>query len=106
MHVCPKINLNFSRSAVPGNYGHTQNEGQNTAVVGADSYANGDRLSSFFKVHTVVLFCSHYIYAVVGLMQSLYYNETGPLTLPLVRRLHRGVRRHQRIPQLAHSSVT
>jgi len=34
-------------------------------------------------------------------MQSLYYNWTRPLTLRLVRRLHRGVRRHQRIPQLA-----
>jgi len=38
-------------------------------------------------------------------MQSLYYNWTRPLTLRLVRRLHRGVRRHQRIPQLAHSLV-
>jgi len=40
----------------------TQNEGQNTAVVeSAESQANGDRLglSSFFKVHTVILFCSH-----------------------------------------------
>jgi len=29
--------------------------------------------------------------------------QRRPLTLRLVRRLHRGVRRHQRIPQLAHS---
>ena len=67
MHVCPKINSNFSRSAVPGNYGHKKNEEQNTAVVGAESKANGDRLSSFLKS---ILW--YYIPA-VGLMQSLYY---------------------------------
>ena len=39
-------------------------------------------------------------------MQCLYYNWTRPLTLRLVRRLHTGVRRHQRIPQLAHSLMT
>jgi len=33
MHLCPKINSNFSRSDVPGNFGHKK-EGQNTAVVG------------------------------------------------------------------------
>jgi len=41
-------------------------------------------------------------------MRSLQYkNDLAVLTtLRLVRRLHRGVRRHQRIPQLAHSLVT
>jgi len=39
----------------------------------------------------------------VVVMQRLCYNWTRPLTLRLVHRLHGGVRRHQRIPQLAHS---
>jgi len=38
--------------------------------------------------------------------EPIYYNWTRPLMLRLVRRLNRGVRRHQRIPQLAHSLVT
>jgi len=52
------------------------------------------------KVYTVILFYSHSMYGII--MQSLYYNWTRPLTLRLVRRL----RRHQRIPQLAHTPVT
>ena len=63
--------------------------------------------------------CSLKVYTVILVLYSLnvqccnaqptteYYNWTRPLTLRLVRRLHRGVRRrHQRIAQLAHSLVT
>jgi len=38
--------------------------------------------------------------------EPLLYNWTRPLTLRLVRRLRRSVRRHQRIPQLARPVAT